>query len=434
MENLPQVNSNGKSRDQVGRVKGQGRSIKRNLANLVQGFFFLTASPPYLAQAMPLNDARWNNFALYDHSRYHIGGLPLVRFRPSAWSFKPWAKVLTEVGNDPLLTLRYFCSVRTFDRTTPASAVITIDMVPVGNPGNAPDTRYNAISVGSVDHVYQIGKYEVTAGQYTEFLNAVAKADPNGLYNTSMGDPVDTFGANIQRSGSSPNYSYSVAADWANRPVNYVSFWDAARFANWLHNGQPRERRVPEPPRTARTTMSATRRSFGRKPGATFFIPTEDEWYKAAYHDKTAGLAASYSIIRPGRTRYRETIITETTNPGNNANYYINNYAIGSPYYRTVVGEFELSGSPYGTFDQGGNVWEWNETNVISSSRGLRGGSFDLLSGTCRRPSATTSIPRSSTTTWGSAWQVFRSQLHLAGRVGVWHAVGTAYWVALTPS
>ena len=69
---------------------------------------------------------------------------------------------------------------------------VTIDMVTVGNPGNAPDTRYNSISVGSVDHVYQIGKYEVTAGQYTEFLNAVAKADPNGLYNTPMGDPTDS--------------------------------------------------------------------------------------------------------------------------------------------------------------------------------------------------------------------------------------------------
>ena len=63
-------------------------------------------------------------------------------------------------------------------------------MVTVGNPGNAPDTRYNAISVGSVGYAYQIGKYEVTAGQYTEFLNAVAKADPNGLYNTAMGDPA----------------------------------------------------------------------------------------------------------------------------------------------------------------------------------------------------------------------------------------------------
>src|SRR3982751_1822002 len=97
---------------------------------------------------------------------------------------------------------------------------ISIDTVPVGNPGNAPDTRHDATGFGSVDHFYQIGKYEVTTGQYTEFLNAVAKADPNGLYNTAMGDPDGLLGPNIQRTGSSPTYSYSVAADWANRPVN----------------------------------------------------------------------------------------------------------------------------------------------------------------------------------------------------------------------
>src|SRR5262245_51514498 len=121
-----------------------------------------------------------------------------------------------------------------------AQAIITIEMVQIGNPGNAPDTEVmidGSTGYGSVGYTYQIGKYEVTAGEYTEFLNAVAKADPNGLYNTAMGDPsgsspLGPFGANIQRIGSSPNYSYSVAADWANRPVNHVSFWDAARFAN----------------------------------------------------------------------------------------------------------------------------------------------------------------------------------------------------------
>jgi formylglycine-generating enzyme required for sulfatase activity len=65
--------------------------------------------------------------------------------------------------------------------------------------------------------------------------------------------------------------------------------------------------------------------------------------------------------------------------PGNNANFYQSGYSIGSPYYRTVVGEFENSDSPYGTFDQGGNVLEWDEA-IISDlgsgfGRGLRGGS-----------------------------------------------------------
>ncbi len=271
-----------------------------------------------------------------------------------------------------LLLATFFC--------ISAAHAAMIDMVTVGNPGNAPDTRYDAIGFGSVGYNYQIGKYEVTAGQYTEFLNAVAKADPNGLYNTAMGDGGNSLSANIQRTGSSPNYSYSVAADWANRPVNYVSFWDAARFANWLHNGQPTGPQGPGTTEDGAYHDVGDQALFGRNTGAQFFIPTENEWYKAAYHDKTAALGATYFDYQTGTNSVPGNDINETTNPGNNANYFINNDTIGSPYYRTVVGEFELSDSPYGTFDQGGNVWEWNETKVTSSSRGLRGGSFDFLS------------------------------------------------------
>ena len=124
------------------------------------------------------------------------------------------------------------------------------------------------------------------------------------------------------------------------------------------------------------TPLGILSNAVTRNSGATWFIPTEDEWYKAAYHDQTAGLAAVYFDYTTGTNSVPGNDIAEATNPGNNANYYNNGYAIGSPYYRTVGGEFELSHSPYGTFDQGGNVFEWNETKVPNSSRGLRGGSF----------------------------------------------------------
>ena len=71
----------------------------------------------------------------------------------------------------------------------------------------------------------------------------------------------------------------------------------------------------------------------------------------------------------------------------NNANFHDSygtgngGYRIGSPYYRTPVGAFASSSSAYGSFDQGENVWEWNETKVFGSLRGWRGGSFVNSSG-----------------------------------------------------
>ena len=168
-----------------------------------------------------------------------------------------------------------------------------------------------------------------------------------------------------------------MPADFADRPVNYVSFWDAARFANWLHNGQPTGAQDPGTTESGAYHDVGNQALFGRNAGARFFIPTEDEWYKAAYHGQAAGLAASYFNYPTGTNAVPGRDMTEATNSGNNANYYLGGYLIGNPYYRTVAGEFELSDSPYGTFDQGGNVSEWNETAVVTSlSRGLRGGSF----------------------------------------------------------
>ena len=258
-----------------------------------------------------------------------------------------------------------------------ASAAITIDTVAVGDAGNAADTT----GYGSVGYNYNIGKYEVTAGQYTAFLNAVATTDTYGLYNTFMDTEVYSMGSNIKRSGNAGNYSYSVASDWANRPVNWVSYWDSCRFANWLGNGQPTGAQNASTTERGAYTLDGCNgndgRTIQRNAGATWAVTSEDEWYKAAYYEggnTNAGywLYPTQSNATPGRDMADAS--------GNNANYWNGGLLVGSPYYRSNVGEFQNSDSAYGTFDQGGNVWEWNEAIVYEGSdysyRGLRGGSF----------------------------------------------------------
>ncbi|MBM4094100.1 MAG: formylglycine-generating enzyme family protein, partial [Planctomycetes bacterium] len=113
----------------------------------------------------------------------------------------------------------------------------SLETVVVGDPGNPPDDT----GFGAVAYPYRIGKYEVTAAQYVEFLNAKAKSDPDGnLWNNDMDTTHSGPGprCDIRREGDLGSYTYRVAPELANRPVNFVSFWDACRFCNWLHNGQ----------------------------------------------------------------------------------------------------------------------------------------------------------------------------------------------------
>jgi len=265
-----------------------------------------------------------------------------------------------------------------------AAQAVVIVTVPVGDVGNAADTSAhsgNPAGQGTVGYTYNIGKYEVTAGQYTALLNAVAATDTYGLYNAKMAS--DIFGCKIMRSGIAGNYTYSVADDRANRPVNFVSWGDAARFANWLTNGQPTGAQTISTTEDGSyylngATSQATLTAVTRKTNWKWAIPTEDEWYKAAFY-KGGGTDAGYwdhatsSVATPGRD------MTEATNAGNNANYYPGSGAYpidGDGKYTTVVGEFQDSDSPYGTFDQGGNVYEWNEAFPVPGWGGLRGGSF----------------------------------------------------------
>jgi formylglycine-generating enzyme required for sulfatase activity len=259
-----------------------------------------------------------------------------------------------------------------------AQPLVTIDTVTVGDAGNAADTT----GYGAVADVFAIGKYEVTIGQYTTFLNSVATVTSDSyivdLWTGSMATDLNIAG--ISRSGSgtlADPYSYS-AIDSGNRPITYVSWFDAARFANWVNNGATNGASTET---GAYTLNGATNGIITKNAGATWWIPSEDEWYKAAYY-KGGGTDAGYwlyptqSDSGPGNT---------IGGAANQANFNNGVYAVtqsasysSSRNYLTDAGVFSNSASAYGTFDQGGNVFEWNDA-VTGASRGIRGGSWDFF-------------------------------------------------------
>jgi len=215
--------------------------------------------------------------------------------------------------------------------------------------------------------------------------------DTYGLYNTSMW--TNSYGCKIDRNGLSGNYTYSVATDWANRPVNYVSWGDAARFANWLNNGQPTGAQdLTTTEDGAYSLNGATRTApllaVSREANWKWAIASEDEWYKAAYYNPAISSYYDYAtssdtapgyVDNSGNLSNGGSLFAEGgTDPGNYATQDgdLGVDGIGGPYYRSLVGEWENSGSPYGTFDQGGNIMEWNEGLRYGTCRILRGGSF----------------------------------------------------------
>jgi len=270
---------------------------------------------------------------------------------------------------------------------------VVIDTVPVGNPGNAGEWSGQSYGgygqdriCGAVAYTYNIGKFEVTAGQYTAFLNKVGGVDTYSLYNTGMSDT--SIGSGIARSGGGTGgdpYTYTVDANFVNRPVNLVSFWDSCRFANWLHNGQLTGAQDAGTTERGAYTLDGYNgtdgRTIQRNANATWAVTSEDEWYKAAYH-KNDGVTGNYFDYPTSNDTAPGQDMTDSS--GNNANCWTPPYAlpIDSGKYTTVGGEFQNSDSPYGTFDQGGNVFEWNEAIAIPypgatyAWRGLGGGSF----------------------------------------------------------
>jgi len=251
---------------------------------------------------------------------------------------------------------------------------VDIETVPVGNPGNPNDAHGDGY--GGVAYEYNIGKYEVSNAEYCEFLNAVAaEGDPHGLYNANMGGGWNDIGG-ISRSGSGTGgdpWVYTPRTNRANRPVNYVSFWDACRFANWLHNGQASA--DTENGAYTLTADGMANNTVTRNADWKWAVTSEDEWYKAAYYNGGSGVYYDYPTGSDTAPTSEAPAGTDMTNGSAN---YLDGAYVDPIYYTTECGAYDAkpSDSPYGTFDQGGNLLELNEAIIYGLYRGVRGGSF----------------------------------------------------------
>ena len=270
----------------------------------------------------------------------------------------------------------------------------------------------NQNGYGAVTTDFWIGKNQVTIGQYTDFLNAVAKTNDRGLYDAGIN--TDQRSRGIEQSGTSGSFVYTVvgpdgtnplgAQSAANRPITFVSWFDSARFANWMANGKPTGAAGSTTTDngafnlgTATTgnapALNATNPNTGATP--TFSIPTENQWYKAAYYSPVKGgpstpgyfLYGTGSDDPPGNG-WNGTAALASKDLANQASYRISNrYAVtggnsnpgvsGEQNILTDVGAFTNTYSYYGAFDMSGSAWDWNDlAGVAGSSRGVRGGNW----------------------------------------------------------
>lgn len=243
--------------------------------------------------------------------------------------------------------------------TLSASAFgVTINYQTIGNAGNAKNSVTNR---GSVATEFRMQKNEVTNSQYAEFLNSQGKSNINGIYNSLMG--TDSANGGISQSGSTGNFTYSVKSNMASRPVNYVHWFSAARFTNWLHNGQLTSATTETGAYTLANAVSGNTKV--RNVGANTYLPNQNEWEKAAYYTGTGSVYTLYPTNS-------NTLPTASLSNGTNvANF--------NSVTTTLLnaGTYASTASFYGIQDMSGNASEWIEMTVASSTPLVMGGGFN---------------------------------------------------------
>ena len=244
-----------------------------------------------------------------------------------------------KIGTTMLATVLMAVGVQADSFGTGGNA-FTLDFVNIGGAGNVADVS----GYGAVNYNYRIGSHEITLDQFSK---APPTASGNEGYWNDGSRTVGTAG-----------------------PASYVSWNEAAHFANWLSSGDVNTGVYS----FGGGLLNGINRSYRNGNGLAYVLPSEDEWYKAAYYKPVDN--GSYSLYANGSDSAAS--LTHGTSSG--WNYWNSGYVNGSPnrMWETGFGAEEQNG----TYDMMGNVWEWNESafdgsiNNMAASRVYRGGSF----------------------------------------------------------
>jgi formylglycine-generating enzyme required for sulfatase activity len=270
-----------------------------------------------------------------------------------------------------VLNMRAFAGAIAFAVASVASSVLGVpmDMVVIGNPGNAGNPSSSPSGMGAVAEVFRMATKETSNSQYVQFLNSVDPfgSNPNGIYNPNMSS--NALGGILFDSSAANGSKYSVKsgtragvpeATYANMPVNFVTWFSAARFVNWLENGMQSNPLMMEMG-TYDLANATSGPIAARNPGATYFLPSADEWYKAAFFDGSA------------YTTYQTNSNTAPTASLNIALTNVGNFSgiAGGPI---DVGAYVNTESAYGLYDMLGNINEMTDTASNSQFRAMGGG------------------------------------------------------------
>lgn len=232
----------------------------------------------------------------------------------------------------------------------------------VGSIGNAANPT---TGLGRVTENFKISAYETTIAQYADFLNNsyAGKQGLYGVYNTNIGAKLSTnppSGVGITQSGSAGNFTYAVVTGFADRPVNNINWFSAARFVNWYANGESDSATATE---TGSYTLVGGQTSgaiAARNANAQVFLPSADEWTKAAFYSATTQSYTKWPTQSDTIPTATLPTANEQITAANTANY--NPQTAGVTTKMTNVGTYVNTTSTYGLFDMAGNVTEMTDT------------------------------------------------------------------------